>query len=145
MRKYLSGLLALICLMGLAACGGQAKQEDVKIPEDQFAVDIICDEGDISQISYTAYIGGEYRLTGGQVILDSGTEEVEHMFCLRFSSGDFEEGDDMAQFSISLSSIGADGRENKRTTGPVDVPAECGASYTIMLSEDSGSYAAELL
>lgn len=150
MKKYLSGILMLACVVSLAACGGRTEQgngaapKSADLPKDQFAVDIVCKDKDISQISYTAYVNGEHRTTGGQVILDKN-KGAEGVFTLSFSSDDFEAGDDMSEFSITLSPIRNGEDVGANVTEPVAVPVEYGKTYTVALSGEGGDYAAELL
>lgn len=148
MKQYLSGILALACLLGLAACGGRGAPEgaeDISIPEDMFSVDVLCEDMSVDQIAYAAYAGGAFRTMGGEAILDRDPSEKENLFTLRFSLDDFEEGDDLAEFSIALSPVRPGDKVDPKLAEPVAIPAELGKAYTVLLSGSSDSgFTAEL-
>lgn len=151
MKKAFKGMLALACLLNLAACGGRAAPESGEAsdggstPENRFSVRVTCADQTVDQISYTTCVGGEFRTTGGQVILDRDDAEEETVFTLSFSPGDFKEGDDLSEFSISLAPVQPGERGNPAFTEPVAIPAEYEGEYTVLLSGDGESgYTAQL-
>lgn len=150
MKKAFKGMLALACLLSLAACGGRAAPESGdasdggSTPENGFSVRVTCDQA-VDQISYTTCVSGEHRITGGQVILDRDDTEEETVFTLSFSSGDFKEEDNLSEFSISLAPVQPEERGDPAFTEPVSIPAEYGGEYAVLLSGDSESgYTAQL-
>jgi len=110
-----------------------------------FSVDVLCEDMSVDQIAYAAYAGGAFRTMGGEAILDRDPSEKENLFTLRFSLDDFEEGDDLAEFSISLSPVRPGGKVDPKLAEPVAIPAELGKAYTVLLSGSSDSgFTAEL-
>lgn len=150
MKKYLTVFLALACMASLAACAGRTAQKDsgtpdnAEVPEDQFVINIVCQDKDIDQISYAAYVDGERRSMGRQAVLENG-KDTTYTFTLRFSPDDFEKGDDVSQFSIALSPSREGEKESVDTTDLVAIPIEYGSACAMTLFEDGGRYTAELL
>ena len=139
MRRLAGLLTAAVLLLGLSACGQTGGEEDA------FTVDIVCESEGLVQIFYSCYIGGEYRGMGGIADLDGAVIERGRVFSLVFSRNFFEEGDDPAQFSLTLSPYGEGDTQEIATTQPVEVPAQYGGHYTLVFSGDrEGGFAAGL-
>lgn len=128
MKRWAACLLSLFLLSFLAACGGGA--------EDAFTVRVICESQGIYQIFYTCYIGEESVGTGGMADLEGGELTAESDLALTFPASYFEEGADLAQFSMDFSPYGEGDTSEIATTEKVAIPAVFGETYTVIFSGD---------
>ena len=73
---------------------------------------------------------------GGIADLDGAVIESGRVFSLVFSRSFLEEGDDPAQFSLTLSPYGEGDTREIATTPPVELRAQYGGCYTILFTGD---------
>ena len=92
---------ALTLLLGLTACGGSPSDST---EDSSFSVRIICEAPDLCQIFYTYYVDGVSRGSGGVADLNGSALTAESDLTLPFPQSRFEQGDDIALFSIDFSS-----------------------------------------
>ena len=128
MPRMVRLLLAGLLLMGLASCGQPGGKED------SFTVNVVCESEGLAQIFYSCYVDGEYRGMGGIADLDGAVIESGRVFSLVFSRSFLEEGDDPAQFSLTLSPYGEGDTREIATTPPAAILAQYGGTYTLVLS-----------
>ncbi len=131
MKKLLACAFALFLALGLCACGINSSAAS-----DAFTLKIRCESPDIYSIFYTCYIDGQTRGHGGMSDLDGQALTDGTGLELNFSRSFFEEGDDIAGFSIDFSPYGKDDVSEITTTAPLNIAAEYGKTYQIVFSGD---------
>ena len=124
---------ALTLLLGLTACGGSPSDST---EDSSFSVRIICEAPDLCQIFYTYYVDGLSRGSGGVADLNGSALTAESDLTLPFPQSRFEQGDDIALFSIDFSPYGRDDTAELATTQPIRIAAQYGQHYTVVLSGD---------
>lgn len=85
------------------------------------------------QIFYTFYIGDESRGMGGMADLEGKVLTSETDLSLTFTES-YLESADISQFSMDFSPYGKDDISEIGTTNRVYIPAEYGATYTIIFA-----------
>ena len=121
---------ALTLLLGLTACGGSPSDST---EDSSFSVRIICEAPDLF---YTYYVDGVSRGSGGVADLNGSALTAESDLTLPFPQSRFEQGDDIALFSIDFSPYGRDDTAELATTQPIRIAAQYGQHYTVVLSGD---------
>lgn len=134
MKKFTALLFGSLLVL-LTACSPK--------PEDSFSIKVICESNDIYQLFYTCYVGGEVRVMGGYADLD-GAEITENTnITITFPSSQFNENDDLSDFTIDFSPYGKNSTSEIATTEKILVSAKYGGNYTIYFrgNETDGFYA----
>ena len=127
--KRAAGLCcAGLLVLALAACGGREA--------DSFSVRVLCESEGSYQIFYSAYIGGDFRSMGGMADFDGNVLTESSELELVFPRESFDEGDDIGDFSLTLSPYGEGDTSELDTTRPVPIQAEWGGRYAVVLSGD---------
>jgi hypothetical protein len=132
----LAGVVIAVMVSAVMIFGGGDK--------DSFTVKVICESNGISMIFYSSYINGEHFDDGGMA--DSQGNELTSESTLEVvKTKSYMEGNDIAGFSMDFSLYGKNDTSEIGTTNRVDIPAEYGQTYTIVLRGDKDSgFTAEL-
>ena len=91
---------ALLAANLLTACGVQASAPPEAVPDDTFAVRLICKSRDVYRIYYSCYLDGAYCGMGGVADLDGKALTEEAPMTLYFPKSYFDGAEDISSFSI---------------------------------------------
>lgn len=90
---------ALLAANLLTACAAPPEQAE-EVPDDTFAVRLICESQDIYRIYYSCYLDGAYYSMGGVADLDGKALDAESPMTIYFPRSYFDGAEDISSFSI---------------------------------------------
>ena len=131
-RLAAAALLAANLLTACAAPPGEAEE----IPDDTFAVRLICESQDIYRIYYSCYLDGAYYSMGGVADLDGKALTEEAPMTIYFPKSYFDGAEDISTFSMDFSPYGENATPELATTARLSIPAAYGTCCTVVFSGD---------
>lgn len=126
---------ALLAANLLTACAAPPEQAE-EIPDDTFAVRLICESRDIYRIYYSCYLDGAYYSMGGVADLDGKTLTEEAPMTIYFPKSYFDGAEDISTFSMDFSPYGESDTSELATTARLSIPAAYGTCCTVVFSGD---------
>lgn len=126
---------ALLAANLLTACAAPPEQAE-EIPDDTFAVRLICESQDIYRIYYSCYLDGAYYSMGGVADLDGKTLTEEAPMTIYFPKSYFDGAEDISTFSMDFSPYGESDTSELATTARLSIPAAYGTCCTVVFSGD---------
>ena len=127
---------ALLAANLLTACGVQASAPPEAVPDDTFAVRLICESQDIYRIYYSCYLDGAYYSMGGVADLDGKALTEEAPMTIYFPKSYFDGAEDISTFSMDFSPYGESDTSELATTARLSIPAAYGTCCTVVFSGD---------
>ncbi len=126
---------ALLAANLLTACAAPPEQAE-EIPDDTFAVRLICESQDIYRIYYSCYLDGAYYSMGGVADLDGKALTEEAPMTIYFPKSYFDGAEDISTFSMDFSPYGESDTSELATTARLSIPAAYGTCCTVVFSGD---------
>ena len=126
---------ALLAANLLTACGVPPEQAE-EVPDDTFAVRLICESQDIYRIYYSCYLDGAYYSMGGVADLDGKELTEEAPMTIYFPKSYFDGAEDISTFSMDFSPYGENDTSELATTARLSIPAAYGTCCTVVFSGD---------
>ena len=126
---------ALLAANLLTACAAPPEQAE-EIPDDTFAVRLICESQDIYRIYYSCYLDGAYYSMGGVADLDGKALTEEAPMTIYFPKSYFDGAEDISTFSMDFSPYGENDTSELATTARLSIPAAYGTCCTVVFSGD---------
>ena len=127
---------ALLAANLLTACGVQASAPPEAVPDDTFAVRLICKSRDVYRIYYSCYLDGAYCGMGGMADLDGEALDAESPMTIYFPRSYFDGAEDISSFSMDFSPYGENDTAELATTARLSIPAAYGTCRTVEFSGD---------
>ena len=126
---------ALLAANLLTACAAPPEQAE-EVPDDTFAVRLICESQDIYRIYYSCYLDGAYYSMGGVADLDGKALTEEAPMTIYFPKSYFDGAEDISTFSMDFSPYGENDTSELATTARLSIPAAYGTCCTVVFSGD---------
>ena len=126
---------ALLAANLLTACAAPPEQVE-EVPDDTFAVRLICESQDIYRIYYSCYLDGAYYSMGGVADLDGKELTEEAPMTIYFPKSYFDGAEDISTFSMDFSPYGENDTSELATTARLSIPAAYGTCCTVVFSGD---------
>ena len=126
---------ALLAANLLTACAAPPEQAE-EVPDDTFAVRLICESQDIYRIYYSCYLDGAYYSMGGVADLDGKALTEEAPMTIYFPKSYFDGAEDISTFSMDFSPYGESDTSELATTARLSIPAAYGTCCTVVFSGD---------
>lgn len=126
---------ALLAANLLTACAAPPEQAE-EVPDDTFAVRLICESQDIYRIYYSCYLDGAYYSMGGVADLDGKELTEEAPMTIYFPKSYFDGAEDISTFSMDFSPYGENDTSELATTARLSIPAAYGTCCTVVFSGD---------
>ena len=126
---------ALLAANLLTACSAPPEQAE-EVPDDTFAVRLICESQDIYRIYYSCYLDGAYYSMGGMADLDGEALDAESPMTIYFPKSYFDGAEDISTFSMDFSPYGENDTSELATTARLSIPAAYGTCCTVVFSGD---------
>lgn len=134
-KKYcfITLFVLLLTVTVFAACGRQSDTDPNAVN-----IEIRCECADVYQIFYSTYINGQYYGMGAAADMD-GRMITSDMVLKTVLTRSYFEGADISSLAMDFSPYGKDESHEMGTTNQVQINAEYGKTYTILISGDTDS------
>lgn len=123
----------LLTVTVFASCGRQNDTDPNAVN-----IEIRCECDDVYQIFYSTYINGQYYGMGAVADMD-GRRITSDMTLRTVLTRSYFEGADISSLAMDFSPYGKDESHEMGTTNQVQINAEYGKTYTILISGDKDS------
>lgn len=131
--KLFNLLLLLLVITAFAACGQQSDTDP-----DAVNIEVKCECADVYQVFYSSYIDGQYYGMGAAADMNGGMITSDMVLKTVLTRSYFEKAD-ISSLAMDFSPYGKDESYEMGTTNQVQINAEYGKTYTILITGDKDS------
>ncbi|MCM1364849.1 MAG: hypothetical protein NC122_10105 [Faecalibacterium sp.] len=131
MKKIIGLFCALAVITTFFGCAASEEKAD----PNAVTIGIRCDCEDIYQVYYSTYIGDKSYGIGSVADLDHNKMTANRVYETKLTKEYFENGD-VSKLVMDFSPYGKDDTHEQGTTNKVEINAEYGKSYVIVITGD---------